>query len=313
MWEFDTLSIGSATLDIFLKSSEFAVQPGKDPQTGQKISLLSLRYGSKMNVEEFALQSGGGGTNSAVGFARLGLRSGVIAEIGTDAAAPVILQDLEREGVTTELLLQEPKEQTAISALLIAADGGRSVATGRGAAQMLTVEDLLLERVRTHWVHLSSVGNGDVVRAVAKWCKKHQISLSWNPGGHELDLLAKGELHLNEVPSTIFCVNDEEAERLTKAGYTIEGAGKTVIVTAGRAGGKYYEFGEWYEYKPHETSDVVQETGAGDAFITGVVAALLYDRNMVTAVQWGVRNSASVIQHMGAKTGLLRKEDLLEV
>lgn len=310
MWEFDTLSIGSATLDIFLKSSEFAVQPGKDPSTGEKISILSLRYGSKMNVEEFALQSGGGATNTAVGFARLGLRAGVIAEIGIDAAAPVILQDLEREGVSTDLLVQEQSEQTAVSALLIAADGGRSVATGRGAAQMLTVSDLPLERIRTHWVHMSSIGNVDVVRAVAKWCKKHSISLSWNPGGAELAALENGELHLNEVPSTVFCVNDEEAARLTQAGYAIEGAGKIVVVTAGRAGGKYCEHGMWHDFQPKD-APAVQETGAGDAFITGVAAALLHDRKVAVAIEWGKSNAASVIQHLGAKTGLLRREDLV--
>lgn len=305
MWQLDTLSIGSATLDIFLKSKQFSVKPAKDPDSGEKISLLTLRYGSKMNVDEFTLQSGGGATNTAVGFARLGLRAGVIVEIGTDSAAQTILQELEQEGVTTELVVQEEDEQTAVSALLIAADGGRSVATGRGAAQMLTVEDLPLERIQTNWVHLSSVGNSDVVRHVGKWCSQHRIGLSWNPGGAELTALESGELHLNEVPSSLFCVNEEEAARLEKAGYTLESAGKMVVVTDGRDGGRYYEFGKWQTYEPSGVV-AVQETGAGDAFVTGVVAALLHDRRLDEAVQWGIKNAASVVQHMGAKTGLLR-------
>jgi ribokinase len=305
MWSFDTLSIGSATLDIFLKSKQFTVKPVKDPESGEKLSLLTLRYGSKMDVDEFALQSGGGATNTAVGFSRLGLRAGVIAEIGVDSAAATILQELEQEGVSTELIVQEADEQTAVSALLIAADGGRSVATGRGAAQMLTREDLPLDRIQTNWVHLSSVGNIDVVRFVAKWCTEHRIGLSWNPGGAELTAVESGDLHLNEVQCTVFCVNDEEAARLEKAGYLLESAGKMVIVTAGRSGGKFYEFGNWKTYEPADV-EPVQETGAGDAFITGVVAALLHDRRLEEAVQWGVRNAASVVQHMGAKTGLLR-------
>lgn len=308
-FQFDTLSVGSATLDIFLKSAQFGIKPAKDPETGDKISLLTLRYGSKMNVDDFALQSGGGATNTAVGFARLGFRAGVIAEIGTDFAGNAVVNELQKEGVSTDFLVREDSEQTAVSALLIANDGGRSVATGRGAAQMLTVDDLPLDMIETNWVHLSSIGNVEVVRALGAWCAKRRISVSWNPGGAELEALENGELHLNEVPSTVFCVNDEEAERLTRAGYTLEGAGKSVVVTAGRTGGRYYEFGKWTEFSPLEVP-VVQETGAGDAFVTGVVAGLLHDRRLPEAVQWGIQSSASVIQHMGAKTGLLRKGDL---
>jgi ribokinase len=197
-----------------------------------------------------------------------------------------------------------------VSALLIAADGGRSVATGRGAAHMLTIKDLPLERIQTNWVHMSSVGNIEVVRAVGKWCAEHRISLSWNPGGVELAALESGELHLNELPTTVFCVNDEEAAHLTDARYPLESAGKMVVITEGRTGGKYYEYGKWSTYESAGVQ-AVQETGAGDAFVTGLVAGLLHDRRLEEAVQWGVKSSASVVQHMGAKTGLLRRSELL--
>ncbi len=308
-WQFDTLSIGSATLDIFLKSKQFTVKPARDPETGQKISLLTLQYGSKMDVDEFTLQSGGGATNTAVGFARLGLRAGVIAEIGHDAAAHTIKQDLSENGVSTDLLVEESEEQTAVSALLIAKDGGRSVATGRGAAHQLTLKDVPLDRIQTNWVHMSSIGNLSVVRAVGAWCKQHRVGLSWNPGGFELKALVSGEIHLNEVPTEIFCVNQEEADLLTQAKYTLETAGKTVIVTNGRAGGKYYQHGAWKEYAP-VSSPAVEETGAGDSFITGVVAAQLHDRRLDEAIHWGVKNASSVVQHMGAKTGLLTLQEM---
>lgn len=310
MWHFDTLSIGSATLDIFLKSNEFVVKPGKDTQSGETAQYLQLRYGSKMNVDEFAMQSGGGATNTAVAFARMGLKAGVIAEIGKDTAAETILHDLQREAVAIDLLVRERNEQTAISALLIAADGGRSVATGRGAAQQLTVEDLPLDKIQANWVHISSVGNADVVRAIGQWAKQHRISISWNPGGAELAALEEGTLHLNEVPTTVFCVNDEEAARLTGAGYALESAGQSVIITEGRQGGRYYQYGKWETYQPALVDSVVQETGAGDAFIAGVVGGLLHDRRLSEAVAWGVRNSASVVQNMGAKTGLLKLDAL---
>lgn len=297
---FDTISIGSATLDLFFKSKDFELST--DDAGVQKLSLV---YGSKLSVDHFAMQSGGGGTNTAVGFARMGFRASVIAEVGQDMAAESIIQELKKENVDTQLLVQEHAEETGISALLIAADGGRSVVTARGAAQMLTVDDVPFDTLDAHWIHLSSVGNLELIKKVAQFCKKKRIRMSWNPGGSELKMIEEGTLHLHEVFPTVFCVNDEEAAQIEAAGYDLTTAGGLVIVTTGNKGGRYYEHGKWQTFAPADV-EVVQATGAGDAFITGVASAYLYDRRTEEAIQWGVKNAGSVIQHMGAKTGLLK-------
>jgi sugar/nucleoside kinase (ribokinase family) len=49
----------------------------------------------------------------------------------------------------------------------------------------------------------------------------------------------------------------------------------------------------------------VEETGAGDGFGSGVVAALMAGKDMHEAVEWGKRQAASVVSYMGAKKGLL--------
>lgn len=296
---FDAITVGSATLDLFLKSNEFTVAPDD-----QGVEQLSLRYGTKLNVEEFAMQSGGGATNVAVGLRRLGFTTAVIAEIGKDLPARAILDELKNEQVDTSFLVQEHDEKTAISALLIAADGDRSVVTARGAAQMLTVEDIPFSQLNCQWLHMSSIGNTPVVLELARYCKQHRIQFSWNPGGAELKTLEDGSLHLHEIFPTVLCVNAEEAERISAAGYDLETGGNTVIVTNGRKGGRYFEHGKWTEFAA-QSSQVVQVTGAGDAFITGVIAAYLSNRLTPEAIRWGAANAASVVQHMGAKTGLL--------
>lgn len=298
---FDTISVGSATLDVFLKSPEFVI--GKNAE-GEKI--LSAPYGGKIDVEEFALQSGGGGTNTAVAFARLGLRAGVVAEIGRDLPARLIKEELESEGVDLSLLVEEHDEATAVSALLISSVGGKSSLTGRGASRMLTVEDIPFAKLRANWIHISSVGNTEVVTQLARHCHKQHIPFSWNPGGAELQAIARGELHLHEVVPTLFCINGEEAALLEEAGYDLTTAGRTVVITEGGEGGRYYENRRWERYEPKRVN-VVQETGAGDAFVAGMAVAYLHDRPTKTAIEWGKMSSTSVIQHMGAKTGLLRE------
>jgi len=303
---FDTISVGSATLDIFLRSAQFQVQENFQGD----LPGLCMPYGSKINVDDFALQSGGGGTNTAVSFARLGLRSAVIAEIGTDIPAQLIRQELQQERVDVSLLVQEPDERTAISALLIGKDGDRSAITARGAARLLTVSDMQFSKMISNWMHLSSIGNTELILALAQHCKKQRIRFSWNPGGSELEAMAKGELHPTEVYPSIFFVNQEEADQLVEAGYELESLGSTVVITKAAEGGRYFENDTWHDFTALPAK-MVQATGAGDAFAAGVIAGCLHDRRTSESIEWGKANSASVIQNMGAKTGL--RSDLMSL
>lgn len=302
---FDTISIGSATLDVFLKSDQFSVRRAEDGQ-----EYLQLLHGSKMNAEEFALQSGGGATNTAVGLARLGLRTSVVAEIGEDLPGKIITTELQEELVDTSLIVREADEHTAVSALLIDSTGDRSVVTARGASYMLTSDDLPMEKLQAHWIHISSVGNIAVVKKIAKHCKQKRIRFSWNPGGNELNAIKEGELHLSEIYPTILFLNQREAEIITEAGYDLETGGTTVVVTESDKGGRFYEHSKWQKFAPVKTK-IVQATGAGDAFASGVIAAYLHDRRTNEAVKWGAKNAASVVSKMGAKTGLLRRDVFL--
>ena len=72
---FDVISIGSATLDVFLRSPELDVEK----QNGTKE--ICVPYGAKLEVEEIHFETGGGGTNTAVTFARQGLKVACIEEI----------------------------------------------------------------------------------------------------------------------------------------------------------------------------------------------------------------------------------------
>lgn len=293
---FDAITVGAATLDIFLKSKDYQLRGDE----------LVLAYGGKMNVDELVLQSGGGATNVAVGLARLGLRAAAVIEMGTDVPAKIIIDELKAEGVHLDFMVQEPDEQTAVSALLIGSDGGRSVVTARGAARMLTVDDIPFAKIQAHWLHLSSLGNTELLLAIAKHCHEKRIRLSWNPGNFEIDAMVEGKLHPNEVYPDVLFVNNEEAEKIEKVGNDVTTLAQTVIITAGREGGRYYTRSTgWQSFAPAKTK-VVQETGAGDAFAAGVIAAHLHDRPLPAAIEWGTINAASVIQHMGAKTGLKR-------
>ena len=90
----DIISFGSAVLDVFLKSSDFRLMKTKGAFTTQS---LVISYGIKSEVSDLVITPGGGGTNTAVGFARLGLKSAVVARCGWDFAGKIIRQDFLQE------------------------------------------------------------------------------------------------------------------------------------------------------------------------------------------------------------------------
>jgi len=70
----DVLSIGAATIDIFVKSKQLTLDK----------NLLCLENSSKNEIDQSLLASGGGATNSAVSFSRFALKSACLSLIGTD-------------------------------------------------------------------------------------------------------------------------------------------------------------------------------------------------------------------------------------
>jgi sugar/nucleoside kinase (ribokinase family) len=303
---FDVITIGAGTVDLFLKSSQFHLEPAASGV------LLCQEYGGKLDIEEFFVQSGGAGTNCAVGFSRLGLKTAAVVEIGKDLMGQVVWDELKREQVDTQFVVTEKGEQTGVSVLLIAQEGGRSALTHRGAAAQLEPRDLPWTVLHsTRWVHLSNVGGQkEMLLRLFDHLSHSLVGLSWNPGHQELELLAKGELQIAHIPLEVLIVNKQEWEVVKEVQAEILGSVPEVLVTDGLNGGTIYLRDKHQLQYQVIAVPVVQETGAGDAFSTGYIAGHLYGLNPQESAEWGKREAASVVQKMGAKTGLLTKHQI---
>lgn len=304
----DIITIGSALTDIFVKSPHFEIEQHLD---GVK---LCQTYGDKLEVDSFVIETGGGGGNVAVGFARLGFSVAVVAETGKDLFSTVIIEEFHKEFVSTNYLIQEKKEQTGGSVILVGKDGGRTVLVHRGASSLLDPQDIPSRALKVaRWVHLSSIaGRLQTLQSIGESVADSTVKLSWNPGKAELELLKTGQLKITELPCEILFVNLQEWESVSQLHAELRSHIPEIIVTNGHSEGKIYlKNGVQTEitFTPTSTT-VVDETGAGDGFAVGYVAARILEKNPQEAITWGLKNAASVIQYFGAKPGLLTKEKL---
>ncbi|MBD3279397.1 MAG: hypothetical protein GF390_01655, partial [Candidatus Pacebacteria bacterium] len=214
---YDVLSIGSAVVDVFIHSDKFQAQATHDQQTGQAGEQLCQLYGDKVEIEEFKVYTGGGATNTAVGWARLGFKTGVIAETGRDNFSQIVVNDLIREQVGIRLLIKEKKEYTGGSVILIGTAGKRIIMVHRGASSQLDPYDIpIYWLTKTKWVHVSSLaGQEQTLAKIFQIIRKNpQVNLSWNPGKADLSLLAQRSLAIKQIPCRVFFVNQQEWQLL---------------------------------------------------------------------------------------------------
>ena len=298
---YDIITIGAATVDIFVKSPSFIV----------KDNLLSIEYASKNEMSQSLIASGGGASNTAVSLSRLGQKSGCLALIGQDPLTEFVIRDLEADNIDISLLVRSGEAPTDFSVVLVAADGGRSIITNRGPS-CLEISNIAWDKLaNTSWFYISSLeGNLELLEQLVGFASEHHIKVALNPGNRELSqasrlipLISHIEfLLLNTTESQVLTGIDVNQpnfwEKLASFGSVI------TAVTDGRHGA-YVQTATEKLFSPIINTTPIDETGAGDAFGSAFVAALMNHLTPQEALFWGIKNSASAVSQIGAKPGLL--------
>ena len=79
---YDFITIGSATVDAFIETDAANIVSVSSLDT--KREFMAYPYGAKIEIDNFELQTGGGGINTAANFAALGFKTSAIIKIGDD-------------------------------------------------------------------------------------------------------------------------------------------------------------------------------------------------------------------------------------
>jgi sugar/nucleoside kinase (ribokinase family) len=176
----------------------------------------------------------------------------------------------------------------------------------------------------TPWVYLTSMGESfrPFYNHIIDWLKKNPIlKLAFNPGSWQLRAGLEGIGDVLALTHVLF-VNREEAEKLVgmedshgKEKELLAAVGKlgpkAVVITDGN-NGSFVSDGTLYVKAGVLPVDAYERTGAGDAFGSGALSAIIKGKSFEEALVWGTVNSASVIGYTGAQRGLLKTEEISE-
>lgn len=304
----DVITIGSATRDVFIVSKAFMLIPL--PELGGNFAEC-VALGSKIDVDDLVHTTGGGATNAAVTFARLGFKTAVVSRIGADQTGAAVLDDLTAEHIDVKYVKKVKTGKTAYSTLLTAANGERTALVYRGVSASFTESDIPAT-LPAAWLYITSLGGSmpALMRAL-RTAKTQNLKVAFNPGHSEITAgLRALDPILRHV--TVLMLNLEEAQTLT--GITTTDArvlaekllrpSMTVIITDGANGSHAFD-GTHHWRSGTRAIRSISRTGAGDAFGSGFVAARMRGYDVADALRVATLNAESVIGHVGAKTGIL--------
>ncbi|KKR84603.1 MAG: hypothetical protein UU31_C0005G0017 [Candidatus Uhrbacteria bacterium GW2011_GWA2_41_10] len=302
---FDMITIGDIKLDTFVILDEASVQC----QLKMPDCLLCIDYGAKIPVKVVDSQIAGTAPNVATGLARMGMKTAVMSIMGEDGTRHLALTRFKEEGISPAYIRVSKKEPSAYSVVL----------NFKGEKTILTSHIQRAYRLprklgRTKWMYVGEMGPGYelLYRSIMALRKKQPIFLGINPGTIQIEERKQIFLDFLSTADVLF-VNREEAQKITQVTTTEIhhlatslwqlGAKKVVITDGGN--GSYSFDGKELHSCPIFPGKLVEATGAGDAFSTGYISALMHNQFHDEALRWGAVNSTSVVGKVGPQAGLL--------
>jgi ribokinase len=312
----DVLVIGDVLTDAFIK----LLDGNAHTYENEHGKWLAVPFGQKVPFDHaVVLEAVGNAANAAVSVARLGLKSGLVANVGEDQHGRDIITSLHKQGVDGRFIHVNPGMKSNYHYVLWYKEE-RTI--------LIKHEDYDYRwpRFRSSdmpkWVYLTSIAKDSLEYQdqIAEWLQAHPtIKLAFQPGTFQIEAGAKRLAALYRRTEVVI-LNREEAVQVTGSDYhdlhaLLDGMHKLgariVCITDGPKGA-YVSDGSQRLKMPlyPDPAPPVERTGAGDAFASTFIAELAKGNTLEGALQYAPINSMNVVQKVGAQEGLLSEPEL---
>jgi ribokinase len=270
-------------------------------------------------VTDFKEAAGGSAANTIVGLARLGLKTGFIGKVAEDREGELLLNDFRKENVDTTGIIVSKKGRSGVVMGYVDRKGERALYVDPGVNDWLEFTEINLDyAANTKFLHLTSFVGEKPFQAQKQLINRlSDVKISFDPGA----IYARRSLTaLKPIIKRSFVMlpNENEIKLITGKDYE-EGSkilmkeGVSVVaVKLGERGCYVTDGKESHLVEPYE-KELVDTTGAGDAFCAGFLYGLIKGRDLYQCGKLGNFVAAHCISKMGARKGLPRLPDLKQL
>lgn len=275
-------------------------------------------------VDEMSLHTGGCAVNAATALARLGLPVEVIGKVGNDPFGDFVLNAMKERGIGTRGVKRDAEVGTSATMVMVGADGERRFVHYIGANARLTLDDVdfsMVEKASILHVAGTLVLPGIDGQPTAELLQRARaagvttfLDTVWDDKGRWMKLLAPCLPYVDYfVPSLA------EAQKLTglddpaQVGRALLDCGVGTAALKIGADGCLVMNGEGQSIRlPAFEVDVVDATGAGDAFAAGFIAGVYQKWPLEKTVRFANAVGALCVTGLGATCGVRSMKETLE-
>ena len=308
----DVIAIGSCTLDCMLQVKDILRFELLDKDIVKKYT--AIEYSHKLNVAGVLFVPGGSAANIASNCAMLGLSSAFIGVLGHDFSAHICLDDMKKRGVDLSNVIQTDEDCTAFSVILKTEWGkDRSILAYKGANNMLKPEDVkeeIFQDIKAFaWTSLTSE-NG---------CKAIEKALTFTLENNGKVFAAPSMSIIKNSPkwakilissSDVVSLNKEEAQEFTEEQDTVPmihkflDMGVELISITDGPNGSIISDGQNIVNSSIYEGPVEDTTGAGDAFLSGLLISNLNGFSLGKSSKMATAMSYLESKEVGVREGL---------
>lgn len=304
--KYDVCCVGHMCTDILIKP----------------VSRLPER-GKLETVDSVVLKTGGCAMNTAIGLAKLGMKTAMVGKVGDDGFGDFMRVTLNEEGVFTDGLLRQPGGMTSASVVTIDEEGERTILHCLGTNQSLSYEDIdVREVLKAKYLFIGGVFlmpgfDGEGEARLLKEAQKHGVitlmDTAWDTSGRWLQTIEPCLKHLDW-----FMPSAEEAEQMfgtrepEELARQVKARGvQNVVIKLGEDGCYIEEKGSTGRYFEIYPSQTVDTAGAGDSWCAGFIAALARGMALDDCAKFGNAVGSMCVTAVGTTAGIRSYEETL--
>lgn len=304
----EVICIGMATADILAKG------------------VGEVRFGGHTEfVESVSMAVGGDALNQSVVLSRLGHKTSLLTMVGNDAQGRYVVEECGACGVDTSGILRSEQYPTSTSMVLITKDGERSFISQKGGTvDEFCLADADIARIRPG-VKVVSIGSlfcsprlDAQIAAVLKAAKEAGAvtiadmvpNMAGTPLAGICDALPLLDYVVPSKEEALLYTGKKTVPEAARA-FLEYGAGTVIVKQGGE--GAYVLTAEGDFTVPVCPATVVDTTGAGDNFVSGLICGLLRDFPLTDCLYLASATASISIGAVGATTGVQSFEQVQRV
>lgn len=281
----DVLCIGHASYDLI-----FSVP--HHPQADEK-----------MFADQLLGCGGGPAANAAVQVARLGHKAGFCGYLGQDAFGMAHLHELQQQAIDTGLVKTD-QSPTPLSTILVKPDGKRALVNYKGHTQALPHGSVNFSGYQTR-VLLFDGHEPNLAEDALHHFNQSAIASILDAGSvHDGTLRLLKQVDYVVASEKFACQYAETPQNALKQ---LAQIAPVVVITLGEHG-IIWQHGGQSGQLPAPPAQVIDTTGAGDAFHGAFAAGLAANLEWPDLLRYASVAGALCCEHMGARPGLANRE-----